>query len=438
MAEVAAIVARAPARATEERAHHTAPAERSERAVSAIARGGTLVLGATLLWNISNFAFNAFGARTLGPDRYGQLTAVVALLYVVSPLLYALQATASGTAARLISAGHPGDVRPQLRRQVWRAALWTACGAGVIALAAGRIAHMLRLPSSMPVLMLLASIPLAAMINVQRGALQGVGRFGRYAASTATEAAAKIALAGALLLLWPNVEVAVLATVAALGCAAIAHTRLLRALPATTLTRSAAPTATRGGALTLACLVLLAALLSVDVIAARHGMGSRAAGMYSAISLAGKMVFFATSGLTWVLFPMLSARDERGEDGRRLLLGAVGGVAVVAAGVTAVEWIDPSLVIGMLAGHAYAAAGPWLAPAACVFAPYAVAYVLGMGLAARRRRAAAAVLALAAGAQLAALVLIAPTTGRLLAIDAAVFTAAATGLAVLCIRTPKP
>jgi O-antigen/teichoic acid export membrane protein len=407
-------------------------------ALRAVARGGSFVLGATLLWNLSNFAFNAVGARALGPSGYGQLAAVVALLYVVSPLLYALQATASGTAARLTSTDRDGDVRPQLRRQAWRAAGWTAFVVAVAALAAGQIAHALRLSSSIPVLLLFASMPLAAIVNLQRGAMQGIGHFERYAASTTIEAGAKIILAGALLLLWPHVESAVLATAAALGCAALAHTRLLGVLPAAAPTGQEGLAAGRNGALALACLVLLAVLLSGDVIAARHGMGSHASGVYAAVSLAGKIVFFATSGLTWVLFPMLSARDERGEDGRKLLLGAVTGVTIVAAVVAGIEWIAPSLVIIPLAGHGYEAAGPWLAPAACAFAPYAVAYVLGMGLAARRRTSAAIVLAGAAAAQVLGFVLITPTVGHLLAINACAFSVAALGLAVLCLREGTP
>ncbi len=435
MAETATLVRPAPRRWADGMRRPVGAASRAESSVRAIARGGTLLLGATLLWNISNFAFNAFGARALGPAGYGQLTAVVALLAIVSPLLYTLQATASGTTARLVSAGRSGEVRSQVKSQVLRALIWASVGAGVVVLGARPIAHLLRLSSVAPVLLLLAAVPLAVVINVQRGAMQGVGQFGRCAVSTATEAVAN-ACAGALLLLVPNVEVAVLATAAALGCAAIAHTRLLRALPAAAST-GATDVNRRGGSVTLACLVALAALLSADVIAARHGMGSHAAGMYAAIALAGKMVFYATAGLTWVLFPMLSGRDERGEDGRRLLLGAVGGVALVAAAIAGVEWLAPSLVIGTLAGHAYTAGAPWLAPAACAFAPYAVAYVLAMGLAARRRRSAAVVLAVACVTQISAFMLVEPSVGHLLLINASVFSGASIALAVICLREPR-
>ena len=411
---------------------------RARSTARGVLRGGSFVLAATLLWHVSNFAFNAVGARALGAGGYGQLAAVVALLYVVSPLLYALQATASASAARLLSAGRPGNIRPQMARQTWRAAGRTTLLVALAGLASGLIAHLLRLSSPLPVVLLLASMPLAAAVNVQRGTLQGIGSFGRYATSTAAEAISKIALAAAVLLLWPNVNGAVLATAAALGCAAIAHTRLLRALPAAAPTGGSLVGAKRDGALTLGCLVLLAAMLSADVIAARHGMSSHAAGVYAAISLAGKVVFFATSGLTWVLFPMLSARDECGEDGRKLLLGGVAGVALVAFVVAGVEWLAPSLVIVPLTGHGFEAAAPWLGPAACAFAPYALAYVLGMGLAARRSRAAVLILAAAAAGQIGALVLVSPTVGHLLAVNAVAFTAAAVGLAVVCLRRGTP
>jgi O-antigen/teichoic acid export membrane protein len=415
-------------------------AERSQRrrTVGAVARGGTFVLAATLMWHASNFAFNAVGARSLGASGYGQLAAVVALLYVVSPVLYALQASASSMAARLLSAGRGGEIRGQMARQAWRAAGWSAVVVCVAGLGAGLIAHLLRLSSPLPVLLLLASMPLAAVVNVQRGALQGIGRFGRYSASTAAEAGSKIALACALLLLWPNVNGAVLAAAAALGCAALLHPRLLRALPPAVPTGRALTGTAGDGALTLGCLVLLAVMLSGDVIAARHGMTAHGAGVYAAVSLAGKVVFFATSGLTWVLFPMLSARDQRGEDGRKLLLGVLGGVALVAVVVAGIEWLAPAVVIVPLTGHGFESAAPWLGPAACAFAPYALTYVLGMGLAARRCRAAAAILAAATAGQVAAFMLVPASIAHLLLINAAVFTAAAGGLAVLCLRRKTP
>jgi O-antigen/teichoic acid export membrane protein len=186
--------------------------------------------------------------------------------------------------------------------------------------------------------------------------------------------------------------------------------------------------------MTLASLVLLAALFSADVIVARHGMDGHAAGIYAAISLAGKVVFFATSGLTWVLFPLLSARDERGEDGRGLLLGAVGAVLVVVVAIGAVEAVDPALVLVPLAGHGFAGAEPWLAPAAGAFALYAIAYLLGMGLAARRSRAGVWVLVVSVVLQLVGMVLVTPTVGHLLAVDAAAFGLAACGLAAVCLR----
>ena len=401
----------------------------------AVARGGTFVLAATLTWHASNFAFNALGARALGAGGYGQLAAVVALLYIVSPVLYALQASASGRIARLLSAGRAGDVRSVLARQTWYAVGFCTLAVAIVGLAAGQIAHALRLPASLAVLLLLASMPLAAAVNVQRGALQGIGRFERYAASTATEAVAKVALVTLLLILWPSVEGAVVAIAAALGCAAIANIRLLRALPAAAPTGAAVPRAIADGAVTLGCLVLLAVLLSSDVIAARHGMGSHASGVYAAVSLGGKVVFFATSGLTWVLFPMLSARDQHGDDGRRLLLGVLGGVAAVAAVVATVEWLAPWLVIVPLAGHGFAAAEPWLGPAACAFIPYALAYVLGMALAARRRRAALWVLAAATVVQITGFASLSPTIGHLLAVNACAFSLAAAGLGVLCLRS---
>ena len=192
-------------------------------ALRAVARGGSFVLGATLLWNALEFCLQCGRGPCARPGWIWPVGRRRCVAVRGQPRFCTrCRRRRAARAARLTSTDRDGDVRPQLRRQAWRAAGWTAFAVAVAALAAGQIAHALRLSSSIPVLLLLASMPLAAIVNLQRGAMQGIGRISsatppqpRSRPVRRSSWRAHCCCSGR------SVESAVLATAAALGCAAL-------------------------------------------------------------------------------------------------------------------------------------------------------------------------------------------------------------------------
>jgi O-antigen/teichoic acid export membrane protein len=399
-------------------------------------RGGALVMAATLLWHASNFAYNSLGAHALGPSQYGALAAVVALLYVVSPLLFSVQTLASGVAARLTETGNWDRLAGLLRYYTRRLAVAAVVLTILLLPTSEAVARALHLPSALPVILVFATLPLAVVVNVQRGALQGSRRFGRYAGSTAVEAVAKVGVAVALILLWPTVEGALLAVLAGLICAGIAHFGLLRFLPRRPSPLGGVRHPTGESAATLASLSLLALLFSVDVIVAKHFMSAHDAGLYAAVSLCGKIVFFATSGLNWLLFPLFSAIHQRGGSGRQAFLAGLAVLLAVSAAIATVEFTVPSLVVTPLVGTRYAAATHYIGLMAIAFGLYGAVYLASLYLLSRKRIAGVAVLAVAAVAQLGGLAAFHRTVFDVAWVELVVFGAAAAVLAVVCLRIP--
>ena len=77
--------------------------------------GASLVLGGTLVGQVSKFVFNAVGAHALGPAHYGVLAASMALISFATPLLAALQAVASREATSLAARNELRKIGPMLR-----------------------------------------------------------------------------------------------------------------------------------------------------------------------------------------------------------------------------------------------------------------------------------------------------------------------------------
>jgi O-antigen/teichoic acid export membrane protein len=406
-------------------------------------RGGGLVVASTAVWQCSNFLFNAAGARFLGPSQYGALAASVSLLYLVGPVFVAIQTVASREATSLEAAGEPGQLRRRMERSgAWVGTASVLLAAAVIALSP-RISAFLHLASSRSLILGALALPLLALTHLQRGLLQGTRRFGRYAASTTVEALCKLAVALLLLgFLWRDQAAGMLAVGVAAACGLLVNTVLLRFLPREPAAAAPARTSSRYSATVLATLVLLALLMSDDTLAAKRYLDPHAAGVYASVSVVGKIVFFATSALSFFLFPFFSARHEVGRDGRAGLSAALVLIAGASCSLTLLFFVAPRVVVAALLGTAYAQVGRYLGWMGIAFGLYAVVYLVAMYLLAQRRANVVAVLALVALAQLLAFSRFHASISQLIDVLIAAFGAAIVVLAGAALlgrpRLPRP
>jgi O-antigen/teichoic acid export membrane protein len=402
----------------------------------AVAGAGLVVVGSTLTWHLANFGFNAVAARVLGPGGYGTLAAAIALLYVASPLFVTIQTIASRAATKAVVSGTEAELRAELVAYGRRVAFAALLVAAVFALASGGLARFLRIGSPAPLAILGAGLGLALVTHLQRGVLQGTMRFGRYAASTVVEGVGKISFAAVLLLVWRSVDAAMAAVVLGTAGGFVANTLLLRFLPRGRRRPSAGLVSVGYSAATLGTLVLLAALLSLDVLAAKRYLPASQAGLYASISLCGKVVFFATSAIAVYLFPIFSQRHDAGQEARGPLVRALTLIAAASGGLAAIYFVAPGLVLTPLFGDRFEAGARYLGWIGLGFGAYGVAYLTAMYLLAHRRPACAWILGSMTVAQLAGLYALHRSIGLIVAVDAAVFVTGAVALAWAALRQP--
>lgn len=106
----------------------------------------------------------------------------------------------------------------------------------------------------------------------------------------------------------------------------------------------------------------ITAIYSLDVVLVKHYFSAEEAGLYSSLSVLGKIIFFASNSLTVVAFPMLAERKELGKSYGKIVLLSLSVVACISLGITLVYYLFPSMVVNMLFGPAFAGASPLLAP----------------------------------------------------------------------------
>jgi O-antigen/teichoic acid export membrane protein len=423
--------------------------------------------------NAGNYGFNLVMAFLLGPEAYGALAALLALVLVGSVPGLALQAV---VARRTALAG--GSVWPGARWLVGRAGL----GLALLTVVAGPgLVLFLHLDSAVPVLWLALALAPTPLLFAVQGLLQGRERFGALAAVMVAGAGVKLAIGLALVTAGLGVSGAMAGVAAGGLLAALAGLRLAAEGGVDSRRRTLSRWATlpirgpreralglphgpeqgpreqgmglpraqgQGGArpesgwwrevgVATTGLLGLFLLANLDVLLARHYLDRAAAGRYALGAVVAKIAFWAPQFVVTVVFPRLvgGADPRRLVRGSALVIGGFGGLLAAALAVAALA----GLVVPVLGGG-YAGLGPLLPLFAALGTGLAlVQLLLFEGIATRDRRMGRAVaVALVAEVALVAGPLhgsVAEVAGAALAVVA---TLAATGWWLLRQRLRRP
>ena len=336
--------------------------------------------------NAGNYGFNLVMAFLLGPEAYGALAALLALVLVGSVPGLALQAV---VARRTALAG--GSVWPGARWLVGRAGL----GLALLAVVAGpALVLFLHLDSAVPLLWLALALAPTPLLFAVQGLLQGRERFAALATVMVAGAGVKLAIGLALVAAGSGVSGAMAGVAAGGILAALAGLRLAApgavdnpapSSPGSATLPVGAPLLEAGGATrpevggavrpgaggaerpgpgwwrevggATTGLLGLFLLANVDVLLARHYLDRAAAGRYALGAVVAKIAFWAPQFVVTIVFPRLV-----GGAGRRRLLGTsalvIGGFGGLLAAALAVAALA-GLAVPVLGGG-YAELGPLL------------------------------------------------------------------------------
>ena len=411
-----------------------------------VVSGATVVFAGAAVGQVAGFVFNAVGAHSLGPARYGTLAASIALLSLASPLFTAVQTVASRETTSLVSRGQTAALPSLLRRYGLRAVLGALVLGAVVAAASGWVSQVFHLGSPLLVVIVGATIPCYMAGHLLGGVLQGMERFHRFAIESVIEGSAKAVLGIlAVAILFHSPVTGMAAVFASCACGLAAYVALtvpvLRRRPETiasptTMFESPARVRTSPGIVrysmtALATYGLLSLMLSMDTLVAKHYLPSHLAGLYAGISLTGKIVYFATSAMFVVAFPLFSRHHDQGQGSRRPVLASGAVVAAVSGLIIAVFALRPTWVVAPLLGARYRAADGYVSWMGAIFALYALSYLLCTYLLARRRRSVIALLAVALVIQLAGFFVFHSTIDELMGVLAVSFGVLLVGAAVL-------
>lgn len=323
--------------------------------------GSAFLLVSTTIVNLGNYLYNLIMGRWLGPAAFADVSLLVTLFLVVTLVTGTFQTVAARFAAIFQARG---DLVSQSGLRRWGVRLAWIAGVVVLAVMAFGAPFwqsFFHTASPWPFVILGVGVPIYFAQGVDRGVLQGQLRFIWLAMSYQAEMWVRLIAGVALVWIGLGVNGAIAALTISFVATWLVAMQVRRTLPRGAVYQPDQ----RHDAIVYAGPVAIALLSQIainnsDVLLVKHYYIPAEAGLYAALALIGRIVFFATWSVVTVLLPSVAQRHEQGLPHRNLLWLSLGLVAAASVVVVAGAYFAGELVVNLLFGPEYLAIAPLL------------------------------------------------------------------------------
>lgn len=373
------VTATPPVEAPVEQAVPAAPA--GTPLVSQMGKGASVMVLLTLAASATNYGSNLIFSRILSPASYGDLTALLALLVVLTVPTGAAQTVIAERVARHVADGQLDRVRYLIRYAIGHVSVIAIVVGTLYTLTIPLTVEVLDLQSAGPAIALAPLVTLSFLLPIALGSLQGMDRYLAYGSMFLAIAVARIAFG----VPWASTAnggsggalagQALGVCVVLLGAAWILRADLIgRGTGAAVSGLRRRPD--MPAVLASLAFISFAVLSNLDILLAKLYLPADDVGLYAALSTIAKIVMFLPAAVSVVMVPNAArARHSRQDAGRVLRIAAM--LVVVTTVVVAVPAaLEPEFVIRSMFGEKYLDATDGVLPIVCAGAGMALLYLL--------------------------------------------------------------
>jgi O-antigen/teichoic acid export membrane protein len=312
--------------------------QKSKALRSRILSGSVVLLSASGLATASNFVYNIAVARFLGPNGFGDATAVYTLLTLVSAVTLSFQIIS----AKIVAQQRTPEAKSAGYR-TFHIASWV-CGiaiGSILLLLDHSIARYLNLNDPTLIILLAIGVAFYIPLGSRRGYIQGAFGFRRLAGNLVFEGLMRLGGSVLLILLGFGVRGVIAANSAAVVAAYLALAPKLAARIPTPIRRSYALRELGQALIFFSGQVLIN---NCDIVLVKHFFLLREAGLYAAVAMVGRVVFSFSQAVVNSMFPLVAATDHEDRKDLTVIASALLMVlsigSVLALGLRlAPEWI---------------------------------------------------------------------------------------------------
>ena len=324
--------------------------------------GSFILFIGTAVSNFGNYLFHLLMGRMLGPIDYGVLASLISIFYLLSIPVAALVLVIVKYVSALRGEKKLATVNYFYRWINRKLLIFGILGFLIFLIFSSWISSFLHLESNVLLILigLVSFIGIFSSINL--AALQGFLRFSWYTIIGIVSVIVKLILAIFLVYLSYRVFGAILAILAGMIVSyvlALFYAKKIigkkeerQGFNGREVVSYALPV--------FFSILAFTSLYTTDIVLVRHFLSPQEAGFYAALATLGKIIFFASSPIIMVMFPMVSERHANGKKYINLLSLSLGLVLLACLGISGVYFLFPGLMINILYGSQYLSASPYL------------------------------------------------------------------------------
>lgn len=314
-----------------------------------------IIFASGLIGNVGNYLYHLLMGRALGPAGYGTLVSLLSVVYFASAFGITLNMVVVKFASAYRARGNIVSIYSMFR-EFNRKFLLLGIATFLLVLAGrGWLASFLKVSDYKAIILLSSMFLIRFLTPINDGLLQSFLKFPFLAANGILIVSLKLGVGLFLVKMGWSVFGAIAGIVVA-GFVPY----LVSFVPIRSLFKSQLEVAKvnwrKKFAYAVPVFIVVMSLTSfytMDIVLVKHFFNSSVAGFYSALGMLGKIIFFASSAITGVMFPLVVEKYESGKKYQEVLIQALILVGSISVGITAIYYIFPNFVIRLLYGTPY-------------------------------------------------------------------------------------
>ncbi len=321
------------------------------------------------------FLFHFYMGRRLGPEDYGTLGAILALVYLFTIPVTTIQTSIAKFTSNFKAKKKYNEIGYLLKASLRKLLIFGVIATIIFISLTSLISDYLHISIS-PLFILSPYIIFSFLLSINRGILQGLQRFKSLSVNLIFEGLIKLVLGILFILIGFKLNGAIGAIVGSFFAILIISLYQLKDILRIKIKKFNSKNVYRYTIPVLLTLVSLTAFYSLDILLVKHLFSSQEAGYYVAVSLLAKILFFGSLPISQVMFPKVSELYIKNKSNKNVLFKSILIMLIFILPIILLYFLFPETIINLFYGKAYLAASSLLGWFGIVMGLFSIIYLI--------------------------------------------------------------
>lgn len=323
-------------------------------------RASSLVFFSTAIFNAGNYLYHLLMGRMLGPDLYGVLESTISALHIFSVPVITLTLVIVKFVSSYKGKNDLVAVFGLYHYLTKRVLIFAFLFMILLVVLLPSLISFLHLPSTSMGILLIATFFFGLLSTINRSILQGLSDFLAFASTNIVEVILKVGVAVTLVYLGMKAEGALAGFMFGGIASYIVTIFIIRKLRFTNTTFFDQKKVVEFAIPAFFTMLATTSLFSTDILLVRHFFPGVESGYYAAISVLGKIIYFAVAPIALAMVPFVSEHHAKGEKYQHFFLFSIGAAFLGAVAIVSLYFLIPETMVLILFGKEFLSIAPFL------------------------------------------------------------------------------